>query len=166
MDTQTFLDEAAKLERMLFRIGWSMLGEDCADAVQEALLRAWQKRETLRDMRCFRSWMTRIMVNVCNGMLRKRAGERWVPLEEHMAVTEPPDGERGALDESLQRLTPEHRAVLVLHYLEGYRVREIAQMLDIPTGTVKTRLRAARGRMHRELTDHQWKEGAFSHEKA
>ena len=92
MNTQTFLEEAAKLERLLYCVAWSMLSnsDDCADAVQETLMRAWQSRDTLRNLRSFRPWITRIMVNTCNTMLRKRLNQRWVPLEEDMAVLDAP----------------------------------------------------------------------------
>ena len=84
MDANTFQAEAEKYERLMFQISWSMLrnSEDCADAVQETLMRAWQSRDTLRNLRSFRPWITRIMVNTCNTMLRKRLNQRWVPLEE------------------------------------------------------------------------------------
>ena len=126
MNTQTFLEEAAKLERLLYCVAWSMLSnsDDCADAVQETLMRAWQSRDTLRNLRSFRPWITRIMVNTCNTMLRKRLNQRWVPLEEDMAVLDAPQDSGFDLDETLGRLSPEHRAVVVLHYLEGYKVRE------------------------------------------
>ena len=108
MNTQTFLEEAAKLERLLYCVAWSMLSnsDDCADAVQETLMRAWQSRDTLRNLRSFRPWITRIMVNTCNTMLRKRLNQRWVPLEEDMAVLDAPQDSGFDLDETLGRLSP------------------------------------------------------------
>ena len=91
------------------------------------------------------------MVNTCNTMLRKRLNQRWVPLEEDMAVLDAPQDSGFDLDETLGRLSPEHRAVVVLHYVEGYKVREIAGMLGIPTGTVKTRLMMARVHIQKNL---------------
>ena len=63
MDAVTFQTEALKLEKLLYHISWSMLNnnEDCADAVQEALAKAWQRRDTLKSMRAFRPWLTRIL---------------------------------------------------------------------------------------------------------
>ena len=168
MNTQTFLEEAAKLKRLLYCVAWSMLSnsDDCADAVQETLMRAWQSRDTLRNLRSFRPWITRIMVNTCNTMLRKRLNQRWVPLEEDMAVLDAPQDSGFDLDETLGRLSPEHRAVVVLHYVEGYKVREIAGMLGIPTGTVKTRLMMARVHIRKNLVHSPLEEGGLSHEKA
>lgn len=108
MNTQTFLEEAAKLERLLYCVAWSMLSnsDDCADAVQETLMRAWQSRDTLRNLRSFRPWITRIMVNTCNTMLRKRLNQRWVPLEEDMAVLDAPQDSGFDLDETLAACPP------------------------------------------------------------
>ena len=108
MNTQTFLEEAAKLERLLYCVAWSMLSnsDDCADAVQETLMRAWQSRDTLRNLRSFRPWITRIMVNTCNTMLRKRLNQRWVPLEEDMAVLDAPQDSGFDLDEKHPNFWP------------------------------------------------------------
>ena len=119
MDARTFQTEALKIEKLLYHISYAMLRNesDCEDAVQEALLRAWQKRGTLRDMAAFRSWLCRIVANTCT------------------------------------ELTPQMRVCMTLHYLDGWRVPEIAQMLDIPEGTVKTRLMHARKRMETLLRE-------------
>lgn len=168
MNAQTFQEEAAKLERLLYSISWSMLSsnDDCADAVQEALTKAWQSRDSLKNSKAFRPWLTRIMVNTCNDMLRKRSRQRWVPLTEDVAVLQPPEVDDFDLDETLGRLSPEHRAVVVLHYLEGYKIREIAGMLDIPAGTVKSRLMFARVHLQKNLVHSSLEQGGLSHEQA
>jgi RNA polymerase sigma-70 factor, ECF subfamily len=154
VDAVTFQTEAMKHRRLLWRVSWSMLGnrEDCADAVQEALLRAWQRRDTLRNRHAFRPWLVRILANTCNDMLRKRLGAKFVPLEEENAAFEPP-AEPIPLKEALERLSPEHRTVTVLHYLEGYSVAEIADMLSTPVGTIKSRMTYARRNLREILHD-------------
>ena len=146
MDIQTFEKQALMYEKLLYRVSWSMLSsqEDCADAVQEALTRAWQSRSTLRNERAFKSWLVHILTNVCRDMLRKRQKLRFVPLEDDALATVADDTSGYAMIDMLQSLTPEHRLTIMLHYLEGYRVRDIAQMLDLPMGTIKSRLRSAR----------------------
>lgn len=168
MNAQTFTEEAAKLERLLYSISWSMLSDnnDCADAVQEALTKAWQSRDSLKNKKAFRPWLTRILVNTCNDMLRKRRNQKWVPLEEDMAVLEMPEASDFDMDETLGRLSPEHRAVVVLHYLEGYKIREIADMLGVPAGTVKSRLMLARVHLQENLVHSPLEQGGFQHEKA
>ena len=168
MNAQTFQEEAAKLERLLYSISWSLLSnnDDCADAVQETLAKAWQSRDSLKNPKAFRPWMTRIMVNTCNDMLRSRKRQRWVPLEEDMAVVQPPEASDFDMGAALGRLSPDHRAVVVLHYLEGYKVREIADMLGIPSSTVKTRLMLARVHLQKNLAHASLGQGGFAHEKA
>ena len=143
---QTFEKKVLAYESLLYHVSWSMLSnqEDCADAVQEALIRAWQKRGTLRSEKAFKRWIVQILTHVCQDMLRKRQRKQTVPLDDQI-----PAGVHGDFDvysaiEMLQCLTPQHRLVVVLHHLEGYRIRDIAQTLHLPVGTVKSRLRSAR----------------------
>jgi len=152
LDAQTFQTEAMKLEKLLYHISWSMLShaEDCADAVQEALTRAWQKRDTLQSLRAFRPWLTRILYNVCVDILRARRQLMKEPLDEN-TIAAPPAQDLGELREALTRLSPEQRVTVVLHYLEGYKLREIAAMLDISLNTVKSRLMYARIGMQQDL---------------
>lgn len=156
MDALTFQAEAMRYERLMFHISWSMLGnnEDCADAVQEALTRAWQKRAALRSMDSFRPWLMRILTNTCNDMLRKRSKHRIVPLEDETVTVEPPQ-EPIPLEEAIEKLKPDSRLVVVLFYLEGYSVNEIAETLGIPAGTVKSRMKHARDRLSALLHD-EW----------
>lgn len=146
MDAITFQTEAMKLERLLYHISWSMLSdnEDCADAVQEALTRAWQKRDTLQSLRAFRPWLTRILYNVCVDILRTRKHLAKEPLDETLAAADPPVSMDDDMLDALGHLSPEQRTTVVLHYLEGYKLREIAAMLDISQNTVKSRLMYAR----------------------
>ena len=92
MDSVTFQAEAMRLERLMYRVSFSMLrnNDDCADAVQEALTRAWQKRGSLRSMDRFRPWLMRILVNQCNDMLRKHQKRSFFPLREDTVAVEPP----------------------------------------------------------------------------
>lgn len=141
VDARTFQTEALKIEKLLYHISYAMLRNesDCEDAVQEALLRAWQKRGTLRDMAAFRSWLCRIVANTCTELLRRKQRTTLTDIPEEMPA--------------LAELTPQMRACMTLHYLDGWRVPEIAQMLDIPEGTVKTRLMHARKRMETLLRE-------------
>ena len=156
MDAQTFQREAMKIERLLYHISYAMLRSDadCADAVQEALLRAWKHRDDLRDMRIFKNWLCRILVNACHDILRKRGKLTLVPLEEAIIVTEQ-QRDTLALRQALEQLPPEQNACIVMHYLEGWSVAEIAEALDIPDGTVKSRLRYGREQLSRLLGD-EW----------
>ena len=152
MDAQTFQREAMKYERLLYHISYAMLhsDSDCADAVQDALLRAWQHRDGLRDMSLFRTWLCRILINACNDVLRKRGKLRLVPLEEASTIGVR-ERDTLALRQALEQLSPEQRTCIVMHYLEGWPVTEIAATLEIPEGTVKTRLMYGRNHLSQLL---------------
>ncbi|MEF9879690.1 MAG: RNA polymerase sigma factor [Clostridia bacterium] len=156
MDAATFQSEALQYERLLYRVSWSMLGnkEDCNDAVQDALMRAWQKRDSLRNLQAFRPWLMRILVNTCNDMLRKYKHVQFVPVEEAQIGYEP-NLTPVPFREAMQTLSPQQRTVAMLFYLEGYPIKDIADMLAIPIGTVKSRLMYARKRLQIQLSE-EW----------
>ncbi len=151
MDKEEFTRAVLEYESTLYRVAKSMLGSeaDCADAAQNALLRAWEKQHTLRDTAYFKTWLTRILINECRAMLRQRA--RFVPLEEEAAEGEIAPERDSGLYEALMGLDVKYRVPFVLYYIEGFRTREIASMLKLPEGTVKTRLRRAREILRTEL---------------
>lgn len=151
MDKEEFTRAVLEYESTLYRVAKSMLGSeaDCADAAQNALLRAWEKQHTLRDTAYFKTWLTRILINECRAMLRQRA--RFVPLEEEAAEGEIAPERDSGLYEAVMGLDVKYRVPFVLYYIEGFRTREIASMLKLPEGTVKTRLRRAREILRAEL---------------
>lgn len=148
MDAVTFQTQALALERLMYHVSRSMLRSDadCADAVQEALTRAWQKRATLRSPDSFKPWLMRILVNTCNDMLRRRKHQP-LPVQEEQLAQEAGAGDPLSVREAIDCLKPEWRMVILLYYLEGCTVSEIARMLSIPEGTVKSRLMYARKRL-------------------
>lgn len=157
MDKQTFTTQTAQMERSLYRVARGYLTNvtDCADAVQEALLKAWEHRDALREPLYFRTWLTRILINECQSILRRRRRTQAVDpcaLPEPAATGAPP-----SLADALQALEPRDRAPLVLFYLEGYSIGELAQLLHVPQGTVKCRLHRARQKlrtiMQEEVSD-------------
>jgi len=147
-----FSNQVLLIEPMLYRVAYGLLlnRTDCADAVQEALLRAWEKRNTLRDESLFRTWLTRILINECYSLLRRR--RHAVPLDEVPEPVAPPDADP-VLHDAIARLDKNLRLPVVLHYMEGYSVSEVAAMLRLPAGTVKTRLFKARKILRLQLID-------------
>lgn len=127
-----------------FRLAAVILGnrEDAEDAVEDAALRAWQHFTSLRDHDRFDAWFSRIVVNVCRDRIRERRGR---PVTLTFEPPSPIDAidesvERAALYGAIARLTPDHRAVVALHYLEGLTVDQIADRLGVRAGTVKSRI--------------------------
>lgn len=151
MNEQTYLDLMRQAEDVLYHVACTLLRSeaDRKDAMQETALRAWEKRHTLREERYFQTWCVRIMMNVCHSMHRK--GRQVVTMEQL------PEGTAPCADPELRMildaLPEKHRLPLVLHYLEGFSVEEIARAMGIPTGTAKYRLHQARKALRIELDE-------------
>jgi RNA polymerase sigma-70 factor (ECF subfamily) len=126
------------------------------DAVQQALVSAWQELPRLRDPDRFEAWLHRILVRCCYSEARLRrdwtAHVRVLPLEGPGV----PDASgalanRDQLDRGFGRLPPEQRAILVLHHYLGLTSGEIAETLGVPAGTVRSRLHYAHRAMRAAL---------------
>jgi len=122
--------------------------ERAQDAVQQAFLLAWRELPRLRDPERFSPWLYRLLVNACYEELRRH--RRWVSHIRVLPVDGPsgPDDivavdDRDTLDRAFRRLTPEHRAVFVLHHHAGLPLAEVADVVGVPLGTVKSRLHHA-----------------------
>jgi RNA polymerase sigma-70 factor (ECF subfamily) len=119
---------------------------EAEDAVHDAAVLAWTRFDELRDRSLFDAWFDRIVVNACRQRLRQR---RIRPVATAVTPDVPlGDGasrraERDVLRRALDRLTPEHRLVVVLRHLEGYSTTEIAARTGEREGTVKSRLHYA-----------------------
>jgi RNA polymerase sigma-70 factor (ECF subfamily) len=118
------------------------------DATQQALLHVWRDLGDLRDPAKFEAWAYRLLVRACYTEARKR--RRWHPDLLPVSKDEPtaPEGmttvlERDQLERGLQRLSVDHRAVLVLYYYADLPLDEVAVALGVPVGTVKSRLHRA-----------------------
>ena len=137
----------AKAEPFL-RTATAILGNeaDARDATQETFIAAWRSFGGLRDPERFDAWLGRILINSCRMALRHRGRVREVPIidSEASPATDFPRTDSSDFDSAFNRLSVDQRALLVLHHLHGYDVREIAQWLGIPAGTVKWRLSRAR----------------------
>ena len=144
-----FIQRVRACERRLYRVARTMLPQecDCEDAVQEALLRAWDRRETLRQEAYFDTWLIRILINQCKTFYRRRPPEPAELTEDIPQVT----SEETPLLEALMALPRKLRVTLELHYIEGYSVAETARILRLPAGTVKWRLKRGRELLKQSL---------------
>ena len=144
-----FIQRVRACERRLYRVARTMLPQecDCEDAVQEALLRAWDRRETLRQEAYFDTWLIRILINQCKTFYRRRPPEPAELTEDIVQVS----SEETPLLETLMALPRKQRVTLELHYIEGYSVAETARILSLPEGTVKWRLKRGRELLKQSL---------------
>jgi len=155
-DQAAFTELVRRHERRVFAVSMRMLGreEDALDATQDAFLTVFRKLEQFRGESAFSTWLHRIAVNACYDVLRKRARQPMLhlatddererepgpPVEDHAgAVAGGLDAER-----ALQELPPDFRAVLVLADVQDLAYEEVADVLGVPIGTVKSRLHRGR----------------------
>lgn len=121
------------------------------DIAQEAFLAAIRSLDRFDRRRPFGPWLHRIVVNRAIDAARARSLRRETELTEHAAGPEEHDAPDRAVLEALARLPPDQRAVIVLRHLLGYTPGEIARTLDLPRGTVNSRLRRGLDAMRGEL---------------
>ena len=127
---------------------------DCADAIQETIVKAFAKLDTLRKDRFVKTWLMRILMNECYNICRR--SEKVLPIDQYMEQIETPQKERenyGELYEAVQELREELRIPVVLYYVEDLSCREIAELLDISQGAVQKRLARAREKLKNRLED-------------
>ncbi|MFF5341984.1 RNA polymerase sigma factor SigM [Streptomyces althioticus] len=157
-DADAFGEIVRRHRDRLWAVALRTLGdrEEAADAVQDALVSAYRAAHTFRGQSAVTTWLHRITVNACLDRVRKAASRKTSPvddterleqlLEPHESASAP--AERNDLHrqliEAMGTLPPDQRAALVLVDMQGYPVAEAARILDVPTGTVKSR--CARGR--------------------
>ena len=122
--------------------------EDAADAVQEAIISCWENIGKLQEERYFKTWMTRILVNCCRDLIRKKHPSEGEQELENLAFQETAY-ENLEWNETLRKLDEKYRLVMILYYVERFRTSEISEIMGIPEATVRTRL--ARGR--RQLSE-------------
>ncbi len=151
----TDLELAQRAEEMkgrLYRTALLYLGGEAAalDAVDEAVYRAFLSHRKLRRPEHFNTWVTRILINVCNDELRRRKRE---PAMAELPETAAEQFDALPLRDAVERLPRELRAVVALRYFSGYTLAETAEALDIPPGTVSTRQRKALALLRLELDD-------------
>jgi RNA polymerase sigma-70 factor, ECF subfamily len=151
-DRFAFAELVRRHERRVYNLAFRMLGreEDARDATQDAFMTALRKLSSFRGDAAFTTWMHRVTVNACYDILRKRKREPVQELpEEVQAGPEHPDhAETTALSVDVRRallaVPFEFRAPLVLHDVQDLAYEEIAEILGVPVGTVKSRIHRAR----------------------
>ena len=157
-DQAAFVDLVRRRGDRLFAIAYRILRDTdrAEDALQDALVIAWRDLPDLRDPDRFDPWVHRLLTNVCiadAGRERRRASNlRLLPVDHPAAPDEILSvADRDQLDRGFRRLTADERAILVLRHYVGYEPTEIADILGVPAGTVRSRLYHAHRAMRAAL---------------
>lgn len=149
MDKDEFLRLTLEAEATLFHVSFSILHneQDCGDAVQEAILKAYENRHKLKEIKYFKTWIVRIVINECYDILRKKKRLQTYDdtvLKDKTYLSHYVKEEYIDLYQAINRLGKKDKICVILYYLEDYSVAETASALGIPVGTVKSRLNHAR----------------------
>ena len=147
-DAEAFIRLMEANRQSLYKIARSFFSEemDVQDAMSQTVLDCWEKLKTLRRPAYFKTWLIRILVNNCNDILRRRARVTYTDTLPERPADDPDPGDLGF--QSLMALLDERtRPVLTLYYGECLKARQIAQILNIPIGTVTARLKRGREKL-------------------
>jgi RNA polymerase sigma-70 factor (ECF subfamily) len=166
-DREAFTQLIVQYQVPLYNMALRMVGgpDDAADITQEAFLRAWEKIRTLREAP-FKAWLFQIAANLCYDHFRRGRRYGVMPDEETNQVRglgiETPDPQERAeasernrlVRESIQALDHDMRIAIVLRDVNGMAYEEIAAVLRVPLGTVKSRIARARAQVQVRLQQH------------
>lgn len=145
MNKDTFVNKVLEAQSTLYRVSKSILAndQDCEDAVQGAILKAYDKLDTLKNEQYFKTWLVRILINECYDLRNKVHPQ--ISYDEYFETAEADSREDYTeLYTAIKKLPERIRITIVLYYVEGYSVEEIKRILEIPAGTVKSRLSKGR----------------------
>lgn len=124
--------------------------ENAADALQDTILTCWEKLDTLKKPEFFKTWMTRILINHCYDIIRSNT------VYENIESYEEPskyDEYNLELKEAYASIDEQYRLPLELYYSQGFKMREIAEMLSLPLNTIKTRISRGRKQVEKYYRD-------------
>lgn len=152
-DKAAFQELMEQQGKAMYKVAKAILknDEDVADAMQDTVLACWEKIDTLEKDRYFQTWLMRILINNCNTIWRQRmrmVADGEVPeaafLEDGYANVE--------WEQFLNCLDEKYRTVIILYYVQGFKTREIAEILEVNESTVRGRLVTARKRLEDQYT--------------
>jgi RNA polymerase sigma-70 factor (ECF subfamily) len=185
-EAESFRALAAGQLPRLYSIARRLVGDDAEDAVQDCLLKAFQRFPQLRDRSAGRAWLTSILVNGCRdrgrskarqpdeidfdelesfSLYRKIAHEDPFPYSDSLHLDFLEEFGREDVTDVLLRLPALYRTPLVLVHMEGFATKEVAAMLGVPLGTVLARLHRGRKLFERQLWDYAEETGLLKEDK-
>jgi len=153
MKDAEFFARIEPIRGKLYRVAYSYFNSQsmAIDMVDEAIYKGYLKKRQLREPEFMETWLVRILLNVCNSHYKKYSRIQGIEEMSEEAVTA--DYDSVPLKLAMQKLPDKYRRIVLLKYFSGYGVAEIAELLEVPQGTVATRLRKALGLLRLELDD-------------
>ena len=164
-DIKSFEQLIAKYEKNAFAMALRYLGnyDDASDVTQEALIKVYRNISKFRFESSFTTWLYRIVINTSKDFLKKRAREKNISIEDNQ-LDFPVESEKGApekvaeseevkseVHKALDNINENYRLAIVLKDIQGFTYDEISNILEIPIGTVRSRISRGRGELKKEL---------------
>lgn len=175
-DQQAFAVLVGRYAQSLYRLAYVMVGSaaDAEDVLQETLVGAYRGLANFEERSSVKTWLSRILVRQAAHLLRSRKTRRGRLTKSMDGPVAPPSDDPGMAsgpgDEAVRRkmdvaaalktLSPEHREIILLREFQGLAYEEIAQVLDVPRGTVDSRLSRARRELQQRLKDYETTDAA------
>ncbi|MBS4179426.1 RNA polymerase sigma factor [Lederbergia citrea] len=140
-DGEAFVSLVKQYEDVLYRTASRLLNndEDVADAMQEAIISAYERLHTLKNDEYFNTWICKILINKCNSLLNKN--KSFSTVDVHVLPDQNNDDfQKIELEDALNSLNKDYRLAFILYYIVGLNIREMSEFLKEPEGTIKSRL--------------------------
>lgn len=153
MKDEVFFERIEKIRGKLYRIAFPYFNSEsmAVDMVDEAIYQAYLKKRQLRQEEYMETWLIRILMNLCRTRYKKY--KRQTGIEEMPEEATYAEYENLPLKEAMSRLPVKYREIVVLKYFGGYTIAEIGKLLDVPQGTVATRMKKALELLRIDMTE-------------
>ncbi|BAU29159.1 RNA polymerase sigma-70 factor (ECF subfamily) [Aneurinibacillus soli] len=162
-EQEAFVQLINRYKGAVFRQAYAMLHDrmEAEDVSQEAFLKVYSSLAKLEQAYAFVPWLAQIVSRLCYDRIRKKKRENTFieeDIEKQIFFTQAPSSVEQKhvqlnIEEAMQKLSPEHRMAITLRDIQGFSYDEMAEILKIPVGTVKSRIHAARLALRKELTE-------------
>lgn len=150
---ETFEELISNVKLKMYKTAIAILknDDDACDAIQDALMSAYKNFSKLEDKKYFSTWIIRILINKCYDIIKKNKKVEY--LNKQMELDENDKyydrySEESCVERTLNAIDSDLKVVTVLYYYDEFSVKEISEMLNIPEGTVKSRLSRAREKIY------------------
>ena len=184
-DLFAFEELVLQYERMVYNVALRMMGhsEDAKDLSQEVFLKAYKNIQNFDERSAFSTWLYRITTNTCIDEMRRRKGKHTYSLEEELENEEgsmqrqiadtgdtPEESllreeKKSEILQALDTLSAEHRTAIVLRDIRGLHYEDISEIMELPLGTVKSRISRARNQLKTEILKIRERNGEISRHK-
>lgn len=154
-DKDAFCNLIRKNKIAIYRVAKSILSkeEDIEDAVSEAILKAYKNIKTLKDESFFKTWLIRIVINESNTLYKKRLKEFAVDKEHFSNIKVNDKYKDLSLYNAINSLENDLRTTTILFYFEDMKYKDIAKVLNVKEGTIKSRLSRAKEKLYKILKE-------------